>query len=385
MIDDALIARTSRVSAVIPGMKPRQFDVAIRRAAAGFDSVDDSLHDGAGLLPVALRPASAILPRHLSGRRRGACLSGTSVLTTESSESHGKKLASDDSFDMGAGSAGPESPNITRTPDSLSRLTPIMAPRKERLSLRHAESGPLPRRSEPSVVKFFVLNPLEIISATAMNEPAPSPVLARSGSRTREIKRRGRQALRAPLIPDVNSEDSPGLSSCDRVLVALRKSSVPMRILPACFPGRIQNRKTWGILDHGGSVVGFSGSRLVGETVAGEHEGALTIANQSAQELGAQLPCRPRYPRIRTGGKRTPHGARVIYRAQGSRTMSIKESPRLRRAIQTQRGRKTRKIGGTLQRVWTSHRIGPPPPGPPSRGGESARRSGREPALRPRL
>jgi hypothetical protein len=99
-----------------------------------------------------------------------------------------KKRASDNSFDMGAGSAGPESPNITRTPDSFSRLTPIMAPRKERLSLRHAESGPLPRRSAPSVVKFFVLNPLEIISATAMNEPSPSPVLARSGTRTRTVK-----------------------------------------------------------------------------------------------------------------------------------------------------------------------------------------------------
>ena len=62
--------------------------------------------------------------------------------------------------------------------------------------------------------------------------------------------------------------------------------------------------------------------------------------------------------------------------------MSIEESPRLRRAIQTQRGRKPRKIGGTLQRGWTSHRIGPPPPGPPSRGGgKTAQRSGRERAL----
>ncbi len=102
-----------------------------------------------------------------------------------------KKRASDDSFDMGAGSTGPESPNITRTPDSLSRLTPIMAPRRERLSRRHAESGPFPCRSEPSVVKFFVLNPLEIISATAMFEPAPSQTLGRSGCRTRELQIRG--------------------------------------------------------------------------------------------------------------------------------------------------------------------------------------------------
>ncbi len=39
------------------------------------------------------------------------------------------------------------------------------------------------------------------IAETAMFKPAPSPVLARSGSRTREIKRRGRQALQAPLDP----------------------------------------------------------------------------------------------------------------------------------------------------------------------------------------
>ena len=36
--------------------------------------------------------------------------------------------------------------------------------------------------------------------------------------------------------------------------------------------------------------------------------------------------------------------------------MSIEESPHRRRAIQTQRGRKTRKLGGTLQRFWASHR-----------------------------
>ncbi len=39
------------------------------------------------------------------------------------------------------------------------------------------------------------------LAETAMFEPAPSPVLARSGSRTREIKRRGRQALQARLDP----------------------------------------------------------------------------------------------------------------------------------------------------------------------------------------
>ena len=50
--------------------------------------------------------------------------------------------------------------------------------------------------------------------------------------------------------------------------------------------------------------------------------------------------------------------------------MSIEEFPRRGPAIQTQRGRKTRKIGGTLQRIWTSHRIGPPPPAPLRTGGK---------------
>ena len=40
--------------------------------------------------------------------------------------------------------------------------------------------------------------------------------------------------------------------------------------------------------------------------------------------------------------------------------MRIEPSAELRRTIQTQRGRKTQKLGGTLQRFWASHRIGPP-------------------------
>ena len=40
--------------------------------------------------------------------------------------------------------------------------------------------------------------------------------------------------------------------------------------------------------------------------------------------------------------------------------MSSEESPDRRRAIPTQRGRKRQKLGGTLQRFWASHRIGPP-------------------------
>ena len=38
----------------------------------------------------------------------------------------------------------------------------------------------------------------------------------------------------------------------------------------------------------------------------------------------------------------------------------MEQSAYRRRAIHTQRGRKTRKLGGTLQRFWASHRIGPP-------------------------
>ena len=40
--------------------------------------------------------------------------------------------------------------------------------------------------------------------------------------------------------------------------------------------------------------------------------------------------------------------------------MSSEESPDRSRAIATQRGRKRQKLGGTLQRFWASHRIGPP-------------------------
>ncbi len=41
--------------------------------------------------------------------------------------------------------------------------------------------------------------------------------------------------------------------------------------------------------------------------------------------------------------------------------MSSEERRDRRRAIQTQPGRKRQKLGGTLQRFWASHRIGPPP------------------------
>jgi hypothetical protein len=42
--------------------------------------------------------------------------------------------------------------------------------------------------------------------------------------------------------------------------------------------------------------------------------GRLHHRQQSAHEFAAQLPCRPQHPRIRTGGKRTTHGVRVLYR-----------------------------------------------------------------------
>jgi hypothetical protein len=40
--------------------------------------------------------------------------------------------------------------------------------------------------------------------------------------------------------------------------------------------------------------------------------------------------------------------------------MMSEESPDRRRAIPIQRGRKRHKLGGTLQRLWASPRIGPP-------------------------
>ena len=40
------------------------------------------------------------------------------------------------------------------------------------------------------------------------------------------------------LIPHLDSGDIPGFSSCDRALVAIRKSSLPARILPPCLHRR---------------------------------------------------------------------------------------------------------------------------------------------------
>jgi hypothetical protein len=58
-----------------------------------------------------------------------------------------------------------------------------------------------------------------------------------------------------------------------------------------------------------------------------ERGGVWTIANHSAHESGAQLPCRPQYPRIRTYGKRTAHGVRVIYREVRSTSLDPVPSP----------------------------------------------------------
>jgi hypothetical protein len=40
--------------------------------------------------------------------------------------------------------------------------------------------------------------------------------------------------------------------------------------------------------------------------------------------------------------------------------MTSEECPNRRPAIQTQRGRKRHKLGGTLRRIWASSPIGPP-------------------------
>jgi len=84
------------------------------------------------------------------------------------------------------------------------------------------------------------------------------------------------------------------------------------------FTGRIQKIRDLGASSiMAGLSVDSAGAASYGRRC--EHEGAATIANHSAQELGAQLPCRPQYPRIRTDGKRTAHGVRVVYRGQEAR------------------------------------------------------------------
>ncbi len=50
-----------------------------------------------------------------------------------------------------------------------------------------------------------------------------------------------------------------------------------------------------------------------------ERERVRTIANHSGHQFGAQLPCRPRHLRIRTGVKRTARGVRVLYREREAR------------------------------------------------------------------
>jgi hypothetical protein len=117
----------------------------------------------------------------------------------------------------------------------------------------------------------------------------------------------------------------------DCVLDAIRKFSLPARILPTCLHG--QNPKN---RDPGASsimavpAVDSAGAASYGRRR--EHEGVPTIANHSAQEFGAQLPCRPQYPRIRTDGKRTAHRVRVVYRGS---VLAGMESGRIGRGRET--------------------------------------------------
>ena len=100
----------------------------------------------------------------------------------------------------------------------------------------------------------------------------------------------------------------------DCVLDAIRKSSLPARILPPCLHGRNpKNRPTWGILDHCGSLVGFSGSRLVRETVGAR--GRSDHRQPQCTRVWGATPLPASVSAIRTDGKRTAHGVRVIYRA----------------------------------------------------------------------
>ena len=79
------------------------------------------------------------------------------------------------------------------------------------------------------------------------------------------------------------------------------------------------------------------------KTGDGASTGVPTIANHSAQEFGAQLPCRPQYPLIGTDGKRTEHGIRMIYRGQGVRL----HGP-LRPPVAARPGRRLAATGG----IW---------------------------------
>ena len=156
--------------------------------------------------------------------RESACISGQNFLRYSSSPSnrnHDQPRMKMMNADQGSGNAGgviigvgsavPVSPDGTRPPDPFSRSTSKMAPRiaslLRDLSIRRIRPGSSPSFSLITSVQNPVCSSLVRsrnkpgIAETAMFEPAPSPVLARSGSRTREIKRRGRQALQARLDP----------------------------------------------------------------------------------------------------------------------------------------------------------------------------------------
>jgi hypothetical protein len=90
-----------------------------------------------------------------------------------------------------------------------------------------------------------------------------------------------------------------------------------------------------------------------------EHDGVRTIANQSAHELEAQLPCRPQHPRIGTGGKRTAHGVRAVYREQESRERCVLKSPhtgagRSRLSAAGKRGSSAGRSRPTSSMTWST-------------------------------
>ena len=138
----------------------------------------------------------------------------------------------------------------------------------------------------------------------------------------------GRSTHRAsdgsPPIP-LNSQPLTGSASLDRVPDLTTACSM-QSANPAFQRESSHHAFTGGIQKIGepgaSSIMAVPSLDSAGAALYGrrwEHEGVRTIANHSAQEFGAQLPCRPQYPRIRTDGKRTAHGVRVVYREQEAR------------------------------------------------------------------
>ena len=116
-------------------------------------------------------------------------------------------------------------------------------------------------------------------------------------------------------MPSDHSVPGPAVDGCD----AQRVSQGLGVILEVVEPAGLAQRRPAAAAS---SIMAVPPLDSAGPALYGrrwEHEDVRSIANHSAQEFGAQLPCRPQYPRIRTGEKRTAYGVRVVYREQEAR------------------------------------------------------------------